>query len=237
MCTNCPGGKFSETPGGSSQSTCADCVAGTYSVLAGAGSCTSCPRNFDSPAGSTSLANCTCAAGFFSPSGGPCAPCPTGTYKNISGSAAACTPCPLPGQWSPKASAYADNCIFKGLADSEVREVQVPWYTYRLSKLQPTWGSPEFKHCELNFTFHELRQRYKELRPPIFKTGGLGPLMQHDHFEVWICIENHYCANHPTDKYFCWVLDETKARDGEIAPDQYVAWDHNANLQIVEHSK
>ena len=178
-----------------------------------------------------------CLAGFFGPTGGPCAPCPTGTYKNISGSAAACTPCPLPGQWSPKASAYADNCIFKGLADSEVREVQVPWYTYRLSKLQPTWGSSVFKKCELNFTFHELRQRYKELRPPIFKTGGLGPLMQHDHFEVWICIENHYCANHPTDKYFCWVLDETKARDGEIAPDQYVAWDHNANLQIVEHSK
>ena len=101
VCTDCPAGKFSETRGASSQSLCKNCFA-----------------NFDSPAGSTSLANCTCAAGFFGPSGGPCAPCPTGTYKDISGSAAACTPCPL-GQSSPKASAYANNCIFNGTTTTQ----------------------------------------------------------------------------------------------------------------------
>jgi hypothetical protein len=33
------------------------------------------------------------------------------------------------------------------------------------------------------------------------------------------------------------VLDETKATNGEVAPGQYVAWNHNANLQIVEGSQ
>lgn len=110
----------------------------------------------------------------------------------------------------------------------------MPWYTYRLSQLEASWGSLEFIHCELNFTMQELRNRNKESRPPNFKTGGLGPLMQPDLYEVWVCIEDHYCSNHPTDRFFCWVLDETKAQNGEVVPDQYVAWNHNANLQIVE---
>ena len=79
-------------------------------------------------------------------------------------------------------------------------EVQVPWYTYRLSQLEATWGSLEFAHCELNFTLSELRNRFKASLPPNFKTGGLGPLMQAGVFEVWVCIENHYCSNHPVDK-------------------------------------
>ena len=33
------------------------------------------------------------------------------------------------------------------------------------------------------------------------------------------------------------MLDETKATNGEVAPGQYVAWNHNANLQIVEDSQ
>ena len=38
-------------------------------------------------------------------------------------------------------------------------------------------------------------------------------------------------------QFFCWVLDETKAKNGEVAPEQYIAWNHNANLQIVENSE
>ena len=54
---------------------------------------------------------------------------------------------------------------------------------------------------------------------------------------MWVCIEEHYCFNHyRTEKYFCWVLDESKAKNGEVAPGQYVPSDYNANLQIVEHS-
>ena len=33
------------------------------------------------------------------------------------------------------------------------------------------------------------------------------------------------------------MLDETKAKNGEVAPEQYIAWNHNANLQIVEDSE
>ena len=108
------------------------------------------------------------------------------------------------------------------------------WCTYHLSQLNNTWGSPEFAHCELNFTFRELRNRYKESRPPNFKTGGLGPLMQPGRYEVWLCVEDHYCSIHPTDKFFCWVLDETKVKSvGEVAPDQWVPWNHHAHLQLV----
>ena len=109
--------------------------------------------------------------------------------------------------------------------------------TPAVSQHQATWGSTEFAHCKLNFTLDELRKRYKESRAPNFKTGSLArPLRQPGLYEVWVCIEEHYCSNHPTDKYFCWVLDESKAKNGEGAPGQYVPWDYNANLQIVEHS-
>jgi hypothetical protein len=80
-------------------------------------SCDLCPKGFDSSANST---NCYCAAGFFGPAGGPCEPCPTGTYKVDAGFAAACTPCPRSGQWSPMASAYPQNCIFKASGFSVV---------------------------------------------------------------------------------------------------------------------
>ena len=109
--------------------------------------------------------------------------------------------------------------------------------TPAVSQHQATWGSPEFAHCKLNFTLEKLGKRYKESRAPNFKTGSLArPLRQPGLYEVWVCIEEHYCSNHPTDKYFCWVLDESKAKNGEGAPGQYVPWDYNANLQIVEHS-
>ena len=95
------------------------------------------------------------------------------------------------------------------------------------------WGTPELAHCTLNFTLRELRQRDKE-GGTNFKTGGLGPLMKPHIYEVWVCVEGHYCSNNnPTDKFFCWVIDERKARHGEVAPDQYVAWNHNAILQMV----
>jgi hypothetical protein len=107
----CAAGNYSSNgKSGGGDYACRQCPSGKFQTATGASVCTDCPANFDSPAGSTSFANCSCAAGFLGPSGGPCAPCPTGTYKDIRGSAAACTPCPLPGQGSPKASAYADNC-------------------------------------------------------------------------------------------------------------------------------
>jgi len=58
--------------------------------------------------------------------------------------------------------------------------------------------------------------------------------MQQGRYEVWLCVEDHYCSIYPTDKFFCWVLDETKVNSvGEVAPDQWVPWNHNAHLQLV----
>jgi len=135
-----------------------------------------------------------------------CMSCPSGTY---SATGLTCDPCPA-GYTSPIRSTLASQCDQQISASrtscgcntdfSGPAEIQVPWYTYRLSLLQATWGSPEFAHCKLSLTLDELGTRYKESRPPKFKIGSLGPLRQPDRFEVWICIEDHFCSNHPTDK-------------------------------------
>jgi len=89
-------------------------MTGSYSHYENAHTCFACPsRNFDAPAGSTSFADCSCAAGYYGPAGGPCEPCPSGTFKDTSGEAASCEPCPRSGQWSPRASDSSSNCIFK----------------------------------------------------------------------------------------------------------------------------
>ena len=39
------------------------------------------------------------------------------------------------------------------------------------------------------------------------------------------------------NQYFCWVLDETKATPHENAPEQYLAWGHNKDLQLVSQAR
>ena len=103
-------GTYSGLTGATNITTCLPrCEPGFYSPYSGQSAffsetCFPCPRNFGSPIGSTSVSNCTCAPGFFGPAGGPCTPCPSGTYKKDTGTAAACTPCPVAGQWSPTQS-------------------------------------------------------------------------------------------------------------------------------------
>ena len=72
------------------------CPANTYgdaspSPANGNRNCTACPETLTSVPGS---AKCTlCRAGFTGPEGGPCAPCPAGTYKDRFWSAS-CIDCP-----------------------------------------------------------------------------------------------------------------------------------------------
>lgn len=75
----------------------------------------------------------------------------------------------------------------------KIVEVYVPWEEYRTSKLNASWGKQTYKHCALDFTLKELRQRRKNMLPPRFKTGGLGKLMQPDVFEVWACVKCIVC--------------------------------------------
>ena len=52
---------------------CTPCEAGKYKALAGSSTCSACPSNSNSPAGSAVLTSCTCNAGSTGPNGGPCA--------------------------------------------------------------------------------------------------------------------------------------------------------------------
>ena len=112
-------GTYSGLTGATNITTCLPrpCEPGFYSPYSGQSAffsetCFPCPRNFGgSPIGSTSVSNCTCAPGFFGPAGGPCTPCPSGTYKKDTGTAAACTPCPVAGQWSATMSVDAADCV------------------------------------------------------------------------------------------------------------------------------
>jgi hypothetical protein len=72
-CAPCVAGKYKVWTG---TVTCEDCGAGTYSAAVGASTsstCSVCPSNSNSPAGSAALTSCTCNTGSTGPNGGPCA--------------------------------------------------------------------------------------------------------------------------------------------------------------------
>ena len=71
---------------------CVDCASGTYKPTEGDGSCTNCPSDSSSAAGSTASTDCQCNAGYTGP-GGACTACGVGTYKEAAGDAA-CSSCP-----------------------------------------------------------------------------------------------------------------------------------------------
>lgn len=55
---------------GPSGGPCIACVTGTYKTTAGTATCMTCPGNFNSPLGSSTLTDCTCDVGFTGPNGG-----------------------------------------------------------------------------------------------------------------------------------------------------------------------
>jgi hypothetical protein len=73
-CTECPPGK---AQGGTGQSECVDCIAGTYANKAAAAFCEDCPGDGYSSSGSTT---CTlCNKVFYYSLDGQCIRCPEGT--------------------------------------------------------------------------------------------------------------------------------------------------------------
>jgi hypothetical protein len=114
--------------------TCTACAVGTYKTATGTATCTDCPVNMNSPAGSTSANACRCNAGYTGPDGGPCSACGAGTFKASPGSAACgscatgtysstaastvCQGCPSFSN-SPAGSSAADQCIcYQGYTNS-----------------------------------------------------------------------------------------------------------------------
>jgi hypothetical protein len=71
---------------------CYICVAGKYKNVLGTSSCADCPNDSFSPAGSSSIANCSCNAGYFRATLNSCTPCLPGTH-NAWGEPSNCTNC------------------------------------------------------------------------------------------------------------------------------------------------
>jgi hypothetical protein len=82
-CSACPANTGDSCTACTAITTC-PCNANYYG--ANGGSCSLCPANSASTAGSTTLSMCTCNAGFYGPNGGTCTACPAGKYKHRSGS-------------------------------------------------------------------------------------------------------------------------------------------------------
>ena len=68
------------------------CEAGKYKYTTGSSSCTACPVNSFSTAGSVNITDCKCNPGHTGADGGDCTACPQSTYKPLRGSAP-CTEC------------------------------------------------------------------------------------------------------------------------------------------------
>jgi hypothetical protein len=97
-CAACVPGKYKNIAG---NSDCLECSADTYSNLEGANSsakCLPCPEHSQSAAGSSTLTQCLCNAGYTGPHGGPCVECQAGEYKVHPGSVP-CSDCPA-GKYS-----------------------------------------------------------------------------------------------------------------------------------------
>jgi len=238
-CTSCPAGKYSNASGASECS--GNCAAGTYSLTTGAtkssvciprcgpgffststgeaefysGTCFPCPLGSDAPSGSTTPTNCTCAAGFFGPAGGPCEPCPSGTYKAEAGSAAFCTSCPISGQWSPTRSVSSSDCMV--IPKATVSEVcpKPPVQHF---------GEPRFKRCRLPWTWDDLYAGHHNGSITYYQ-GSLGMLRVTGRFETWVCLKGDPCANDLTDTFFCYVYEEQERK--------FVPWGPNVVLRLL----
>ncbi len=109
LCGACPLGKYG-TVSGSDFSSCTDCPGGKYSDSQAATSdtsCVPCPSNSHSPSGSYNIWNCTCINGFILSATHTCTVCESGKYS--ASLSTSCTTCPS-DMTSPQGSTAVDDC-------------------------------------------------------------------------------------------------------------------------------
>ena len=205
---------------------CTACGAGTFKAGPGDAECDNCPSNSTSPVQSNVSTSCECNAGWTGTNvDGPCTACVVGTYKSADGSHG-CSVC-LQSKYSPETGSRMCLSCPAGKYVSDNASTCKMFNT--------TWEHGMYTHCKLNMTFQDLRDEDKERSKTNlhvkYRTGGLGVLMQQTLFEVWLCVEEHNCS-HPNGDWFCWVVDESVAFPDERAPDQYVAWGYNSDLNL-----
>ena len=165
---------------------------------------------------------------------GSCEVCPAGESRIgcSGGSAGSCEPCPT-GEYKDKA--WTGNCITcggcpegygrSGCGGSSEGSCDAGT-TFPSSPRTNDWGRQEHANCVQPFTWAELIQGYKDCAM-IFKTGGLGQLLEVDGYETWQCIRDHFCANDLQDPWFCFVYHETNK--------VFTPWGHNSDLKLVEN--
>jgi hypothetical protein len=108
-CTECVAGKYKGETG---SSWCSYCESGKYSEEVGSSnssSCTTCPTNSSSAAGSPNLSSCVCNIGFWGSDGGMCTLCEAGQYKEVAG-ADPCIDCPA-GKYLETSGTFSSECI------------------------------------------------------------------------------------------------------------------------------
>lgn len=215
-CTLCETGKHSAVQG--ALSCQARCGPGFYSKTSGESTffsetCQTCPRDFDAPTGSTTLTNCTCAAGFFGPNVGPCVPCPAGSFKAGAGSAG-CTQC-VHGKRSTTRSVDKDDCV----------TMQTPMVSEVCPKAPiQNWDDPRFSRCKLLWSWDELYDGYRN-HSITWYHGLLHRRQVTGKFEHYVCVKGDPCSTDLTDAFFCYVWS---IRDGVFLP-----WGPNSVLKLL----
>jgi len=85
-------------------------------------------------------------------------------------------------------------------------------------------------NCQEARTWGQLYLAYERKGAnPAFVTGGLGPLMTKDKFEVWVCLRGHPClleagVNPAPADLMCFVYDEASRR--------FIPWDKQSSLNL-----
>jgi len=109
VCESCEVGTYGNTM---AAEACLPCPAGTYLDVIGATQgvqCKTCPSFSNSPAGTGSIQQCMCNAGYSGSSIDTCVPCTAGTYNDDSrANPSVCTECDA-GKINPNAAATSEN--------------------------------------------------------------------------------------------------------------------------------
>ena len=103
------------------------------------------------------------------------------------------------------------------------------------TKMSHPWGKASFAHCHQPFSW---RQMNKNMSKDVFKTGGLGTLMEMDGYETWVCLHSSITRPHwnpqcphtgpvaTVDPWFCWVYHETR--------EEFTPWGPNSRVKLFD---
>ena len=103
------------------------------------------------------------------------------------------------------------------------------------AKMSHPWGKASFAHCHQPFSW---RQMNKNMSKDVFKTGGLGTLMEMDGYETWVCLHSSIIRPHwnprcphtglvaTVDPWFCWVYHETR--------EEFTPWGPNSRVKLFD---